>query len=64
MAKKRPTRHNREWSSKDVATLREMYRKKVVHRLIAKEMGRTLNAVESKATELHLARRRRKAKKG
>ena len=40
-----------------------MYRKKVVHRLIAKEMGRTLNAVESKATELGLATRKRKAKK-
>lgn len=64
MAKKRPAKHNREWTAKDVTTLREMYRKKVVHRMIAKEMGRTLNAVESKATELHLAtRKRRKAKK-
>lgn len=63
MPKKRPAKHNREWTSKDVATLKEMYRKKIVHRIISKEMGRTLNAVESKATELHLARRR-KAKKG
>lgn len=64
MAKNRPAKHNREWTSKDVTTLREMYRKKVVHRLIAKQMGRTLNAVESKATELHLATRKRsKAKK-
>ena len=64
MAKKRPAKHNREWTSKDVATLKEMYRKKVVHRVIASQMGRTLNAVESKATELHLAtRKRRKAKK-
>lgn len=62
MARKRPAKHNREWTAKDVAALREMYRKKVVHRVIAKEMGRTLNAVESKATELHLARRRRKSK--
>ncbi len=63
MAKKRPAKHNKEWSANDVATLRDMYRKKVVHREIAKQMGRTLNAVESKATELRLARRRRKAKK-
>jgi hypothetical protein len=64
MPGKRPTKHNKEWTSKDVATLREMYRKKVVHRVIAKQMGRTLNAVESKATELGLAtRKRRKAKK-
>lgn len=63
MPTKRPVKHNREWTAKDVATLREMYRNKVVHRLIAKQMGRTLNAVESKATELHLATRKRKAKK-
>lgn len=63
MAKRGPAKHNREWTAKDVAALREMYRKKIVHRVIAKTMGRTLNAVESKATELHLARRR-KAKKG
>ena len=63
MPTKRPAKHNREWTAKDVTVLREMYRKKVVHRLIAKEMGRTLNAVESKATELGLATRKRKAKK-
>ena len=63
MPKKRPVKHNREWTAKDVATLRDMYRKKVVHRVIAKQMGRTLNAVESKATELGLATRKRKKSK-
>ena len=63
MPRGKPTKHNKSWTAKDMATLREMYRKKVVHRVIAKQMGRTLNAVESKATELGLARRRRKAKR-
>jgi hypothetical protein len=40
-----------------------MYHKKVVHRVIASKMGRTLNAVESKATELGLATRKRKRAK-
>jgi hypothetical protein len=63
MASKQPTKHNKEWTSKDVAALREMYRKKVVHRAIAAKLGRTLNAVESKATELGLATRKSKAAK-
>jgi len=63
MAKKRPAKHNKTWTKKDEDTLREMYRNKVVHRLIAREMGRTLNAVESKATELKLAGKRRKSKR-
>jgi hypothetical protein len=63
MASKQPTKHNKEWTAKDVAALREMYRKKVVHRAIAAKLGRTLNAVESKATELGLATRKRKPAK-
>jgi hypothetical protein len=62
MAKRRPGRHNKAWTSKDVAALRDMYRQKVVHRSIAAKLGRTLNAVESKATELRLTRKRRKAR--
>ncbi len=63
MAKKRPAKHNRPWTQKDEDTLREMYRKKIVHRVIASQMRRTLNAVESKATELRLAGKRRKSKR-
>jgi hypothetical protein len=63
MAKKRPGRHNNPWTSQDVAALRDMYRKKVVHRAIAAKLGRTLNAVESKATELRLTRKRRQARR-
>ena len=59
----KPAKHNKEWTTKDVASLREMYRKKVLHRVIAKELRRTLNAVESKAMELGISGRRRKAKK-
>ncbi len=56
----KPGKHNREWSAKDVAFLKESYRKGTLHRVIAKELKRTLNAVESKATELGVKSRRRK----
>jgi hypothetical protein len=59
----KPAKHNRAWTAQDIALLREMYRKKVLHRAIAKELKRTLNAVESKATELGIAGRRRRRKK-
>jgi hypothetical protein len=58
-----PAKHNKAWGAQDVALLREMYRKKVVHREIAAKLKRTLNAVESKATELGLTKSRKKAKK-
>jgi hypothetical protein len=63
MPKKRPVRHNKPWTKKDEDTLRDMYRQKVVHRVIASKMKRTLNAVESKATELKLAGKRRKSRR-
>jgi len=56
------TKHNKTWSKEDIATLREMYRKRVVHREIAAKLKRTLVAVESKATELGLAKKRAKKK--
>lgn len=59
----KPAKHNKPWSNKEVATLREMYRKQVLHRVIAKQLRRTLNAVESKAMELGISGRRKKAKK-
>ncbi len=58
-----PAKHNKSWNAQDVALLREMYRKKVVHREIASKLKRTLNAVESKATELGLTKVRKQAKK-
>ncbi len=61
MAKaRRPAKHNKSWTKKEVDSLREMYRKKVLHRVIASQLKRTLNAVESKAIELKISRRRRK----
>jgi hypothetical protein len=59
----KPAKHNKAWSSKEVATLRDLYRKRVLHREIAKQLKRTLNAVESKAMELGISGRRKKAKK-
>jgi hypothetical protein len=59
----KPAKHNKDWTAKDVALLKELYRKKTLHRVIAKELRRTLNAVESKAMELKLSGRRKKAKK-
>ncbi len=59
----KPAKHNKAWTKKDVAALRDMYRKKVLHRVIAKQLKRTLNAVESKAMELGISGRGKKAKK-
>lgn len=59
----RPAKHNQAWSKTEVAQLRDLYRKRVLHRDIAKRLKRTLNAVESKAMELGISGRRRKAKK-
>ena len=59
----KPAKHNKPWSAKEVATLRESYRKQVLHRVIAKQLKRTLNADESKAMELGISGRRKKAKK-
>ncbi len=53
-----PQKHKRPWSKLEVTQLKEMYRKRVPHRTIASKLKRTLNAVESKATELGLAIRK------
>ena len=58
-----PAKHNKSWSKQEITFLREAYRKGVLHRDIAKALKRTLNAVESKATELGIKSRRKKAKK-
>jgi sorbitol-specific phosphotransferase system component IIA len=55
-----PAKHNRAWTPKDIADLKLHYRKGTLHREIAKGLKRTLNAVESKATELGLVSKRRK----
>jgi hypothetical protein len=59
----KPAKHNKAWSTKEVATLRDLYRKQVLHRTIAKQLKRTLNAVESKAMEIGISGKRRNAKK-
>jgi hypothetical protein len=58
-----PAKHNKGWSKQEITVLKESYRKGVLHREIAKQLKRTLNAVESKATELGLKSRRKKAAK-
>lgn len=55
-----PLRHGKPWSAKEIALLKEHYRKGTLHREIAAKLKRTLVAVESKAMELHLVSRRRK----
>ena len=59
----KPAKHNKGWSKQEIVLLKESYRKGVLHREIAKLLKRTLNAVESKATELNLKSRRKKAAK-
>ena len=53
------TKHAKPWSKEDVALLRKLYAKKVLHREIAVQLKRTLNAVESKATELGIVGKRK-----
>ena len=54
----KPAKHNKSWSAKEIALLKENYRKGTLHRDIAKTLKRTLNAVESKATELGIKSKR------
>ncbi len=53
-----PQKHKRPWSKQEEGQLKDMYRKRVPHQEIAAKLKRTLNAVESKATELGLAHRK------
>jgi hypothetical protein len=55
-----PAKHNKSWTPQDITFLKLHYRKGTLHREIAKGLRRTLNAVESKATELGLVSKRRK----
>jgi hypothetical protein len=55
-----PAKHNKSWTPQDITFLKAQYRKGALHREIAKGLRRTLNAVESKATELGLVSKRRK----
>ncbi len=54
-----PRKHNKPWTAQEVTQLKNLYRKKVLHRDIASKLRRTLNAVESKAIELGISGRRR-----
>jgi hypothetical protein len=58
----KPAKHNKAWTKSEITELRNQYRKKTLHRDIAKQLRRTLNAVESKAMELGISSRRRKAR--
>ncbi len=55
-----PAKHNKPWSKQEITQLKDLYRKKVLHRDIASRLHRTLTAVESKATVLGLAARGKK----
>ncbi len=54
-----PAKHNKPWSKDEVALLKKLYSKKVVHRDIAKQLKRTIAAVESKAIELGISQKRK-----
>ncbi len=54
---RKPKRHFKEWTKNDVALLRKLYRKHVVHEQIAKQLGRTLDAIETKAVYEGLTRK-------
>ncbi len=54
-----PSKHNKPWTKQEVTQLKEMYRKKVLHRDIASKLKRTLNAVESKAIEIGISGKRK-----
>jgi len=54
------SRHGKPWTEKEIALLKEHYRKGTRHRDIAAKLKRTLIAVESKAAELGLVSRRGK----
>ena len=54
-----PAKHNNTWTKEEVALLKKLYGKKVVHREIAAQLKRTINAVESKATELGISGKRK-----
>jgi hypothetical protein len=53
-----PGKHNKPWTKQEIAQLKEMYKKKVLHRDIATKLKRTLNAIESKAIELGISGKR------
>lgn len=55
-----PAKHNKSWTPQEITLLKLHYRKGTLHREIAKTLRRTLNAVESKATELGLSSQRKK----
>jgi hypothetical protein len=50
-----PAKHNKTWSKEEVALLKKLYAKKVVHHEIAKQLKRTVAAVESKAKDLGIS---------
>jgi hypothetical protein len=54
-----PGKHNKPWTNQEIGQLKEMYRKKILHRDIASKLKRTLNAIESKAIELGISGRRK-----
>jgi hypothetical protein len=53
-----PAKHAKPRNKDDVAMLKKLYAKKVVHRDIAKQLRRTVSAVESKAKELGITGKR------
>lgn len=53
-----PAKHTKPWSKDDVTLLKKLYAKRVVHREIAKQLKRTVVAIESKAIELGITAKR------
>ena len=50
--------HNKPWTKADIAELRKSYHK-LLHRELATKLGRTLNSVESKATEIGITQKKK-----
>ena len=48
---KTPPNHNKSWSSSDLSTLRQLARENTPTRVIGLKLGRTPDAVQSKASD-------------
>lgn len=50
-----PTNHGKQWSSKDISQLKTLAKENTPTRVAAMKLGRTPQAVQSKASEIDLS---------
>lgn len=55
MAKKSPANHGKKWTGGDVKTFRQLVRQNTPTRVIGLKLGRTENAIYSKASDLGIS---------